>query len=177
MPQKHWSILSYQVVSTTAIVCFTVPQTLSQENFNLSSTRLPDWSWTRGSLTTSLLCWGTNSTGFPFAIGSNSRLRSSSAMPSMVEVRHTSAAPAILSGRSAPGLVCGLLGGATWLCLEPRPVASGPEASVSRDRLFGTHCLKTFEFRNCRWNVSNLCWKHIYFAKHMPNSAHSAFVT
>ena len=37
------------------------------------------------------------------------------------------------------------------------PVVSGPEASVSPDRLFGTHCPRTFQFRNCRWNVSNLC--------------------
>ena len=147
------------------------------DDFNLSSTRLPGWSRTRGSLTTSLLCWGTNSTGFPFARGSNSRSQSSSATPSTVEVRLTSAAPAILSGKSAPGLICGLLCGATWLCLGPGLVASGLEVSVSPDRLFGTHCPRTLEFRNCRWNVSNLCWKHIYFAKHMPSSAHSAFVT
>ena len=40
---------------------------------------------------------------------------------------------------------------------EPGPVASGPEASVSPVQLFGTHCLRTFELQNCRWNVSNLC--------------------
>ena len=97
--------------------------------------------------------------------------------PSMVEARLPSAAPAILSGRSTPGLICGLLCGATWLCLEPKPVASGLEISVSPDRLFGTHFPRTFELWKCRWNVSNLCWKHIYFAKHMPSSAHSAFVT
>ena len=55
--------------------------------------------------------------------------------------------------------------------------ASGLGVSVSPDRLFGTHCPRTLEFRNCCWNVSNLCWKHIYFAKHMPSSAHNAFVT
>ena len=44
-------------------------------------------------------------------------------------------------------------------------------------RVSGTHCPRTFDLRNCRWSVSNLCWKHIYFAMHMPNSAHSAFVT
>ena len=117
---------------------------------------------------------GPNSTGFPFASGLSSRSRSLSATPSMIEVRLTSAAPAILSGRSTPGLICGLLCGATWLCLEPKPVASGLEVSVSPDQLFGTHCPRTIEFR---WNVSNICWKHIYFAKHMPSSAHSAFVT
>ena len=68
----------------------------------------------------------------------------------------------ILSGRSAPGLICGLLCGATWSCLEPKPVASGLEVSASPDRLFGTHCPMTLEFPNCRWNVSNLCWKHTY---------------
>ena len=74
-----------------------------------------------------------------------------------VEVRHTSVTSVILSERSAPGLTCNLLFGATRHCLEPRPVASGPEASVSPDWLFGTHCPRTFESRNSHWNVSNLC--------------------
>ena len=97
--------------------------------------------------------------------------------PSWPWSRHTSAALAIRSERSAPGLICDLLFEATWLCLEPWLVAMGPEASVSRDWSFGTLCPRTFELRNCRWNVSNLSWKHIYFAMHMPSSAHSAFVT
>ena len=177
MPQKHWFILSYQVESITATAFFTVPQALLWDDFNLSSTRLPGWSRTRGSSTISLLCWGINSTGFPFVSGSNSRSRSLFATPYMVEVRLTSAAPAILSGRLTPDLICGLLHGATWLCLEPGPVALGPGVSLSPDRLSGTHCPRTSEFRNCCWNVSNLCWKHICFAKHMPSSAHSAFVT
>ena len=57
------------------------------DDFNLSSTRLPGWSRTRGSSTISLLCWGTNSTGFWFVSGSNSWSRSSSTTPSVVEVR------------------------------------------------------------------------------------------
>ena len=94
--------LGKKVVSTTATAFFTVPQTLLWDDFNLSSNRLPGWSQTRGSSTISLLCLGTNSTGFPFASGSNSRSWSSSATPSMFEVWLTSAAPVILSGRSTP---------------------------------------------------------------------------
>ena len=111
------------------------------------------FTFTFTSSTVSLLCWGTNSTGFQFTSGSSSRSRSSSTTPSTVKVRHTSAAPAILSGKAAPGLICGLLCGATWLCLEPRLVASGLEVSVSPDRLFGTHCLRTFEFQNCQFST------------------------
>ena len=177
MPRKHWSIPSYQVVSTIATAFFTVPQTLSCKDCNPSSTRQPGWSRTGGSSTISLMCWGISSIGFPSVSVSTSRSRSSSTTPSMVEVRHTSAAPAILSGRSAPGLTCDLLFEATWLYHEPGLVASSPEASMSPDRLFGTHCPRTFDLRNCHWNVSNLRWKHIYFTKHMPSSAHSAFVT
>ena len=114
---------------------------LFAEDCNTSSKRQPGWSLTKGSLTISLLCWGISSIGFPSVSISTSRSRSSSTTPSMVEVRRTSAAPVILSGRSAPGLTCDLLYEATWPCLKPRPVASGLEASVSPDRLFGTHCL------------------------------------
>ena len=76
-------------------------------------------------------------------------------------------------GRRKAGLTRDLLFEATWLCLELGLVALGPEASVFRERSFGTHCPRTFEFRNCRWYVSNLCWKHIYlkniyFAKNIP---------
>ena len=124
-----------------------------------------------------LLCWGISSTGFPSVSVSISRSQSLFTTPFMAVVRHTSAALAIRSERSAPGLICDLLFEATWLCLEPGLVAMGPEASVSRDRSFGTLCPRTFENQNCRWNVSNLSWKHIYFAMHMPSSAHSAFVT
>ena len=59
------------------------------DDFNLSSTQLPGWSRTRGSSTTSLLCWGTNSTGFPFVSGSNLRSRFLFATPYTVEVRLT----------------------------------------------------------------------------------------
>ena len=176
MPQKHWSILSYQVVSTTATAFFTVPQTLLWGDFicpqrgcqadleqgeirpyhsciegptPLASHSPADWIQDRG-LRPQRRPWA----------------RSDLPQP------HCN-----LSGRLTPELICGLLYGATWLCLEPRPVASGPGVSVSPDLLFGTHCPRALEFRNCRWNVSNLCWKHIYFAKHMPSSAHSAFVT
>ena len=90
------------------------------------------------------------------------RFCSLSTTPFMVEVRHTSTAPAIPSERLARGLTCDLLSKATWLCLEPGFVALGPETSLSRDRLFGTHCPRTFELRNCHWSVSNLCWKHIF---------------
>ena len=151
--------------------------TLTWEDCNPSSTPQPGWSRTQESSTISLLCWGISSTGFPSVSVSTSRSQSLFTTPYMVVVRHTSAALAILFERSAPGLTCDLLFEVTWLCLEPGPVALGPEASVSRDRSFGTHCPRTFELRNCRWNVSNLCWKHIYFAMHMPSSAHSAFVT
>ena len=102
---------------------------------------------------------------------STSRSRSLSTTPSMVEVRRTSAAPAILFGRLAPWLTFFLI-----LCLEPGPVASGLEASVSPDRLFGTHCRRTFEFRNCRWNVSNLYVENTFISTSLC-SAHSAFVT
>ena len=177
MPQKHWSIPSYQVVSITVTVSFTVPQTLTWEDCNLSSTPQPGWSRTGGSSTISLLCWGISYTGFPSASVSISRSQSLFTTPFMVVVRHTSATLAIRSERSAPGLICDLLFEATWLCLEPELDALGPEASVSRDRSFGTRCPRAFELRKCRWNVSNLCWKHIYFAMHMPSSAHSAFLT
>ena len=177
MPQKHWSIPSYQVVSTIATAFSTVPQALSSEDCNRSWMRQPGWSRTKGSSITSLLCWGISSIGFPSVSESTSRSRSSSTMPSTIEARYTSAATAILSGRLAPGLTCDLLFEATWLYLEPGPVALGLEASVSPARLFGTRCPKTFDLRNCRWNVSNLRWKHIHFARHMPSSAHSAFVT
>ena len=60
-------------------------QTLSWENCNLSSMRLQGWSRKRGSLTISLLWWGTNSTGFPSVNGSNSRSRSSITTPSLVK--------------------------------------------------------------------------------------------
>ena len=177
MPWKHWSFPSYQVVSITVTVSFTVPQTLSWEDCNLSSTPQPGWSRTGGSSTISLLCWGISSTGFPSVSVSTSRSQSLFTTPFMVVVRHTSAALAIRSERSAPGHTSDPLFEVTWLCLESGLVASGPETSVSRDRLFGTHCPRTFELRNCRWNVSNLCWKHIYFAMRMPSSAHSALVT
>ena len=165
------------VVSITVTVSFTVPQTLSWEDCNLSSTPQPGWSRTGGSSTILLLCWGISSTGFPSVSVSISRSQSLFTTPFMAVVRHTSAALAIRSERSAPGLICDLLFEATWLCLEPGLVAMGPEVSVSPDRWFGTHCPRTLEFPNCRWNVSNLSWKHIYFAMHMPSSAHSAFVT
>ena len=51
------------------------------------------------------------------------RLCSLSTTPCMVEVRHTSAAPAILFERSAPGLTCDRLFKVTWRCLEPGLVA------------------------------------------------------
>ena len=59
---------------------------------------------TGGSSPISLLCWGISSTGFPSVSVSTSRSQSLSTTPSMVEVRHTSAALAILSEKSAPGL-------------------------------------------------------------------------
>ena len=58
MPRKHWSIPSYQVVSITVTVSFTVPLTLSWEDCNLSSTPQPGWFRTGGSSTILLLCWG-----------------------------------------------------------------------------------------------------------------------
>ena len=76
MPQKHWSIPSYQVVSITVTVSFTVPQTLSWEDCNLSSTPQPGWSRTGGSSTILLLCWGISSTGFPSVSVSISRSQS-----------------------------------------------------------------------------------------------------
>ena len=164
--------LVHSLISSRVDYCSSIflrcHETLLWDDFNLSSTRLPGWSQTRGSSTISLLCWGTNSTGFPFVSGSNSRSRSLSATLSMVEVRLTSAAPAIpfqeIDDRAH--LRSAVRGDLTvpWT----KTVASGLEVPVSPDRLFGTHCPKTFEFRNCHWNVSNPCWKHIYFAMHMP---------
>ena len=75
MPRKHWSIPSYQS-SIIATVSFTVPQTLSWEDCNLSSTPQPYWSRTGGSSTISLLCWGISSTGFPSVSVSTSRSQS-----------------------------------------------------------------------------------------------------
>ena len=75
MPRKHWSIPSYQVVSTTATVFFTVPQTSSWEDCNPSSTRQPGWSRTKGSSTISLLYWGISSIGFPSVSISISRVK------------------------------------------------------------------------------------------------------
>ena len=69
-----------------------------------------------------------------------------------------SAPPVYLTRSSASGLICNPLCVVTKLCLEPRPVVSGLEASVSLDRLYGTHGLRTFVIRKCRWNVWNLCW-------------------
>ena len=140
---KTLVFLSYQVVSTTATVFFTVnkhccettsicPQRGCQADLEQEEVR-PYHSCVEGP---TLLA------SHPSAYRLQDRgLRP--ATPSMVEVRHTSAAPAILSERSAPGLICDLLCGATRLCLEPRPVASGLEVSVSPDRLFGTHCPRT----------------------------------
>ena len=116
----------------------------------------------------------TYSTGFPFASGSNSRSRSSSATPSMV------GGPTYLSLtlQSCPG---GRRQGSSAVCcagrpdcLEPRPFTLGLVVSVSLDRLFGTHCPRTLEFQNCRWNVFKSMLKTHYFAKHIPSSA---FVT
>ena len=132
MPRKHWSIPSYQVVSITVTVSFTVPQTLSWEDCNLSSTPQPGWSQTGGSSTISLLCWGISSTGFPSVSVSTSRSQSLFTTPFTVVVRHTSAALVIWSERSEPGLTCDLLFEATWLYLEPGLVALGSEASVFR---------------------------------------------
>ena len=49
MPWKHWSIPSYQVVSIAVTVSFTVPQTLSWEDCNLSSTPQPGCYRTGGT--------------------------------------------------------------------------------------------------------------------------------
>ena len=59
---------------------------------------------TGGSSTISLLCWEIISTGFPSVSVSTSRSQSLFTTPFMVVVQHTSAALAILSERSAPGL-------------------------------------------------------------------------
>ena len=110
MPQKHWSTLSYQVVSTTATAflrchkhcCETTsigPQRGCQADLEQEEVR-PYHSCAEG----------------PTPLASHppaDRIPDHGLRPSMVEVRLTSAAPAILSGRSTPGLVCGLLCGAT----------------------------------------------------------------
>ena len=125
----------------------------------------------------SLRCWGTNSTGFPFTSGSNSRSRSF--------VRNA------VHGR-----------GPTYLSRTCNPVrkvdarahlrsAVRVDLTVpgTKTRRFGPRSFRVsgpvvwnslpedIRIRNCRWNVSNLCWQHVHFAKHMSLIAHSAFVT
>ena len=149
--EKHWSISSYQVVSTTATIFLRChkrcrektairPQQGSQADLEQKKVR-PYHSCAKDQLH-----W------LP--------IRQHIDLKIAVFVHNTlnGQGPTYLScacnpvRRSAPGLICDLLYKATWLCLEPRPVASGLEASVSPDRLFGTHCRRTFKFRNWGWN-------------------------
>ena len=138
------SLISSRVDYCNSIV--TVPQILSWEDCNLSSMRLPGWSRPYHSCVEG-----------PTPLASHSqadRVQDRGLRPQR-HPRTRSDIPQLhlqsCSGgrrQDSPAVCCA--GRPDRLCLEPRPVASGLEVSVSPDRLFGTHCLRTSEFRNCR---------------------------
>ena len=156
MPRKHWSIPSYQVVSITATVFYGAKKNSARrlQSVLKAAARLISNKRKFDHITPVLrdhFHWLPirQSINFKIAVIVYNALYGRGPT-------YLSCAPALspgLSGRLAPRLTCDLLFEATWLCLELGPVASVLDVSVSPDRLFGTHCPRTFEFRNCRWNV------------------------
>ena len=178
MPRKHWSIPSYQVVSITVTVSFTVPQTLSWEDCNLSSTPQPGLISNRRKfdhITPVLrdqLHWLPIRQRIDFKIA-----------VSVYNALH-GRGPTCLSRTCNPVREVGARAHLRSAIRGDLTVPRTRDSSLWAQKL---PCLGTGRLEltarepsnsgNCRWNVSNLCWKHIYFAMHMPSSAHSAFVT
>ena len=151
--RKHWSIPSYQVVSIIVTVSFTVPQTFVSRLQSVlnAAARLISNRRKFDHITPVLrdqLHWLSIRQRIDFKIA-----------VFVCKAIH-GRGPIYLSRTCNPVREVGArahLRSAIRGDLEPGLVALGPNASVSRDRSFGTRCPRTFELRNCRWNVSNLC--------------------